>query len=166
MSDPVQPTAKAERRGRGLKIALALSLAVNLAVVGLVAGAMLGGGPGRGGDGRYLTSLGLGPFAMAFSREDRAGFVGRIDRDALRAERRALGESLVALRDVLAREPFDRAAAEAALVRSRAAAGALQGVGHSAILDQIAQMDARARAELAQRLDRALRRMSGRQWDR
>lgn len=165
MSDPVQPTPKAAQTGRGLKIALVLSLAVNLAVVGLVVGAMLGGGPGRGEDGRYLTSLGLGPFAMAFSREDRAGFARHIDRDALRAERRALGESLVALRDVLARDPFDRAAAEAALGRSRAAAGALQGVGHGAILDQIEGMDAAARADLAQRLDRALRRMSGR-WDR
>lgn len=159
-----EPTELRPRGGRGLKIALALSLALNLAILGLVAGAMLGSGS-RGGD-PYLRSLGLGPFATAFSREDRAGFTERIDRTALRAERRALGESLAALRTALAAEPFDRAAADAALTRSRGAAEALQGIGHAAILDQIEQMTTIERRALAQRLDRALRRMSGRGGDR
>jgi len=161
-----EPTQTKPRGGRGLKIALALSLAVNLAILGLVAGAMLGGGPRGGGGDPHLRSLGLGPFAMAFSREDRAGFAERIDRTALRAERQALGDSLVALRAALASEPFDRAAAEVALSRSRGAAEALQGIGHHAVLDQIAQMTTAERRALAQRLDRALRRMAGRGADR
>ena len=162
MSDPITVSTEPKRGARALKIALALSLAVNLAIAGLVAGAMIAGGPqGRGTDG-HLRSLGLGSFAMALSREDRAGFAARIDRAALRAERRALGEALVALRQVLGTEPFDRAAAEAALRRTRGAAEALQGIGHNAILDQIDQMDAAQRAALALRLDRALRRMGGR----
>ena len=65
---------------RGLKIALALSLAVNLAIVGLVVGAMIGFGPMGDRDDPRLRALGLGPFAMALSREDRAGFAARMDR--------------------------------------------------------------------------------------
>jgi hypothetical protein len=146
---------------RGLKIALALSLAVNLAIVGLVLGAMIGFGPMGDRDDPRLRALGLGPFAMALSREDRAGFGARIDRATMRAERRALGEGLVSLRQALRAEPFDRAAAAAALARMRDATVTLQEVSHDALLDQIAQMPAADRAALADRFARALRRMGG-----
>jgi hypothetical protein len=146
---------------RGLKIALALSLAVNLAIVGLVLGAMIGFGPLGDRDDPRLRALGLGPFAMALSREDRAGFGARIDRATMRAERRALGEGLVSLRQALRAEPFDRAAAAAALARMRDATVTLQEVSHDALLDQIAQMPAADRAALADRFARALRRMGG-----
>ena len=146
---------------RGLKIALALSLAVNLAIVGLVLGAMIGFGPMGDRDDPRLRALGLGPFAMALSREERAGFGARIDRATMRAERRALGEGLVSLRQALRAEPFDRAAAAAALARMRDATVTLQTVSHDALLDQIAQMPAADRAALADRFARALRRMGG-----
>lgn len=146
---------------RGLKIALALSLAVNLAIVGLVVGAMIGFGPMGDRDDPRLRALGLGPFAMALSREDRAGFTARMDRATLRAERRTLGEGLVSLRQALRAEPFDRAAAAAALARMRDATVTLQEVSHDALLDQIAQMPPAARADMADRLGRALRRMGG-----
>lgn len=149
-----------DRRGRGLKIALGLSLAVNLAILGLVIGAVMGAGP-RGGDEARLRALGLGPFGSALAREDRAGFAARLDRDAMRSHRRALGDSLGAFRAALVTEPFDRAAAEAALARARGATAALQDAGHAALLDQIAQMDAPERAALARRLDRSLRRIAG-----
>ncbi|NKX43704.1 periplasmic heavy metal sensor [Roseicyclus persicicus] len=160
MSDPAA-APKPARSGRGVRIALALSLALNLLILGLVAGAVLAVGP-RGGDDPRLRTLGLGPFALALSREDQEAVRGRIDRDALRTERRALGASLLQLRQALLAEPFDRAAAEAALARSRAAAEALQGQGHAALLDQIGTMDAAERAALADRLERALRRLAGR----
>lgn len=163
MSDPTEGQGRPRKPGRGLKIALGLSLAVNLGILGLVAGALLAVGPGRsGGDDPRLRTLGLGPFAIALSREDRAAVTDRIDRDALRAERRALGRSLVQLRDAIVAEPFDRAAAEAALEGSRLAAAGLQGQGHVALLDQIETMTAAERAELAGRLSRALRRTGGR----
>jgi hypothetical protein len=146
---------------RGLKIALALSLAVNLAIVGLVLGAMIGFGPMGDRDDPRLRALGLGPFAMALSREERAGVGARIDRATMRAERRALGEGLVSLRQALRAEPFDRAAAAAALARMRDATVTLQTVSHDALLDQIAQMPAADRAALADRFARALRRMGG-----
>lgn len=163
MSDPTDGQGRPRKTGRALKIALGLSLAVNLLILGLVGGALLAVGPGRSGDDDpRLRTLGLGPFAIALSREDRAAVTDRIDRDALRAERRALGGNLVQLRDAIVAEPFDRAAAEAALERSRLAASALQGLGHAALLDQVETMDAAERADLAERLSRALRRMGGR----
>ncbi|PWK60675.1 periplasmic heavy metal sensor [Roseicyclus mahoneyensis] len=163
MSDPTEGQGRPRTPGRGVKIALGLSLAVNLLILGLVGGALLAVGPGRsGGDDPRLRTLGLGPFAIALSREDRAAVTDRIDRDALRAERRALGRSLVQLRDAIVAEPFDRAAAEAALEGSRSAAAGLQGLGHAALLDQVETMSAAERADLAGRLSRALRRMGGR----
>lgn len=152
--------SRARSAGRGLKIALALSLAVNLAIAGLVIGAMIGGGP-RGGDDPRLRAMGIGPFGAALSRADRADLAARMDRGALREARRALGEDLGAFRATLLAEPFDRDAAQAALARSRAETEALQGVGHAALLDQIAAMSPAERMALAQRLDRALRRMGG-----
>lgn len=161
MSEQSKPGGEAGRAGRGLKIALALSLAVNLAVVGLVAGAVIGFGPIGDRDDPRLRALGLGPFATALSREDRAGFSARVDRAALGDERRALGEGLAALRQALRSEPFDRAATSAALARMRDATTGLQTVSHDALLDQIAQMPAAERADLAERFSRALRRMGG-----
>ena len=152
---------QAKKPGRGLKIALALSLAVNLAIVGLVAGTVIGFGPMGERDDPRLRALGLGPFAMALSREDRAGFGARIDRATVRAERRALGEGLNDLREALRTEPFDRAAGAAALARMRDATVTLQTVSHDALLDQIAQMPAADRVALADRFARALRRMGG-----
>lgn len=163
MSDPTGGQGPRTGAGRGVKIALGLSLAVNLLILGLVAGAMLALGPPRSAeDDPRLRTLGLGPFAIALSRVDRAAVSDRIDRAALSAERRALGAGLSQMRAALLAEPFDRAAAEAALARSRHAAEAMQGLGHAALLDQIERMDAAERAALAERLGRVLRRMGGR----
>lgn len=165
MSDPGTQPGASPRTGRGIKIALGLSLAFNLLILGLVAGAVLSIGGRFGDDDPRLRTLGLGPFAIALSREDRAAVTDRIDRDALRGERRALGSGLRQLHGALLADPFDRVAAEQALARSRAATVALQGLGHAALLDQIEAMNASDRAELADRLVRALRRMGGRDRD-
>jgi uncharacterized membrane protein len=145
-----------------VKIALVVSLALNLLILGLVGGALLSIGPRGGDDDPRLRTLGLGPFALALEREDRDAVRARIDREALRADRRALGAGLMQLRGALLAEPFDRPAAEAALARARGATEALQGHGHRALIDHVETMSAAERAALAERLDRALRRMGGR----
>jgi uncharacterized membrane protein len=163
MSEPNGGQGPRPAGGRGVKIALGLSLAVNLLIIGLVAGALIAVGPRRGpDDDPRLRTLGLGPFALALSREDREEVTGRLDRDALRGERRELGAGLVQLRAALLAEPFDRASAEAALEQSRNATAAVQGYGHTALLDQIETMSAEDRRELAERLGRVLHRMGGR----
>ena len=164
MSEQGEP--KAPRTGRGVRIALALSLALNLLILGLVGGALLSFGPPGDRDDPRLRTLGLGPFALALEREDRDAMRGRLDGEALRADRRVIGASLAELRGALLAEPFDRDAAEAALARARGASEALQAHGHGALLDQIETMSAAERAVLADRLERALRRMGGRDRDR
>ena len=104
MSDPI---VRDKPKGRGLKIALALSVAVNLAVAGLVGGAVLGARGGSGDEGRggppALRTLGLGPFAVALSRDDRAALRARIEAQGtpLREERRAIGDALRAAFDAM-----------------------------------------------------------------
>ena len=154
------------RAGRGVKIALALSLALNLAVVGLVGGAVLGGrgGPGSDGGPPALRTLGLGPFATALTRDERADLRGRLEggSDALHEERRAIGRALRAVQEALQAEPFDRAAAEAAFETSRDIVMSLQATGHTALLAYFEEMTAEERADLADRLNRAMRRGGGR----
>ncbi|HID67437.1 MAG TPA: periplasmic heavy metal sensor [Roseibacterium sp.] len=153
------------RNGRGTKIALAISLALNLAIVGLVAGAVLGrGGSGGHGGSPALRSLGLGPFVMALSHGDRTELRDRIaGRSApLREERRAIGRSLRVVQEALLADPFDRATAEAAFESSRGRVLSLQEAGHTALLDQIETMTMAERVELAEQLTRAMGRLGRR----
>ena len=164
MSDPAPHRPPAPRTRRGIKIVLAVSLALNLLVAGLVGGAILGSGGFGGGDRDRdpdLRSLGLGPFALALPREERQGLLDRIDREALRQDRREIGGALRALQAALRASPFDRDAAEAALRRSRVVAEGIQGRGHALLLDRLDEMSPAQRAELADRLSRALRRVPG-----
>lgn len=157
MSERVEP-----RSPRWLKILLALSLALNLAVVGMVAGAFLraDGAADRGGNGMALRTLGLGPFALALSPQDREELGQRINGAGIevREERRAVGRALRRIEQALRADPFDRAGAEAALQSSRELVIALQAAGHAALLDQIDTMDAAERAELADTFARVMRR--------
>lgn len=152
--------------GRWVKIALAVSLALNLAVAGLIVGAVLGGGGPRGGEpgSPALRTLGLGPFAMALSRDDRRELRGRIENTGVevRDERRAIGRSLRAVEEALRADPFDRARVEGVFETSRALVVSLQETGHTALLDQIETMSADERADLADGLARAMRRFGGR----
>lgn len=150
-------------RTRGwVKIALAVSLALNLAVIGLISGAVLGGDRSRdGGVGSpALRALGLGPFERALSRADRAELRGRIEGSgvALREERRAIGRALRAVEAALRDEPFDRGAVEEAFARSRGLIVSLQETGHGALLDQIETMSLAERDALADGLAHAMRR--------
>ena len=162
-----EQTPAPARAGRGLKIALALSLAINLAVAGLVGGAVLGGrnqGGDPGSEAPALRSLGLGPFAVALPREDREELRARITEQGtpVRDERRAIGQALREVQAALLVDPFDRAAADAAFERSRDRVIGLQELGHGALLDQIETMSAEERADLAESLNRVMRRFGGR----
>jgi uncharacterized membrane protein len=148
------------RSGRGVKIALALSLALNLAVVGVVAGAYLGRDGGGGDHTPALRSLGLGPFAIALDRDHRADLRDRIEGTgvSLRDDRRAIGRALRDVQQALVAEPFDRAQADAALAQSRGLVVGLQETGHTALLDLVEDMTPAERVELAEQLNRVMRR--------
>lgn len=152
---PSRPT------GRGIKIALAVSLALNLLIVGLVVGTILSVGNWRSDPDRSpaLRALGLGPFALALERDDRVALRDRLRGADLGQGQRAIGGSMRDVQRALRSDPFDRELAAAGLSRSRDAAETLQAQGHGALLDMLADMSAADRAALADRLNRALRRM-------
>ena len=146
---------------RGLKIVLGLSLAFNLAVVGLLAGALVRHDslPGRSDRAPGLSAFGA-PYMAALPRTDRrrvfaavrAGLAGEVpDRHA----RRAL------FRDVLAglrADPFDRARLEAAVGRQAQTTIAVQAAAQKAWLDIVTEMTDAERLEYAYAVEEVLRR--------
>ncbi|AHM02505.1 hypothetical protein roselon_00038 [Roseibacterium elongatum DSM 19469] len=176
MSDPNTPqtptppdAAPRRKTGPVVKLVLAVSLALNVLIMGLVAGAVTGRiGPSGPDELPALRALGLGPFAVALDRDGRAAVRDALGerRAALRAERRIIGDSLRAVQMALRADPFDRAGASAAMVRSRAAAEALQRHGQEALLDHLQSLPLERRIALADDLGRAMRRFDGRAPDR
>ena len=156
MSDGPQPKSR-----RWVHVALILSLGLNLLIAGAVLGLVLVGGAGRSdGPMRGLHAVGLGPIVPLLSAEDRAELGARLreNRGRLGEQGRPLGRAVRGFAEALRSEPFDRAAAEAALGAQRDHGQALQEAGHMLLLDQIETMSPEARAELAERIERSIRR--------
>ncbi|PYC46804.1 hypothetical protein DI396_13955 [Litorivita pollutaquae] len=153
-SDPEQST-----RGRTrfwLRAVLFVSLAMNLAVLGLVAGVVIG----DKGDHRRPPRLdrASGPLTQALSHDDRRALgrklnesyrEGRFSRKDFRVQYDSI---LHALRAV----PFDPAPVQAGLMRQRQAAEERQLVGQTLLLEKLTQMSDAERAGFADRLEEAL----------
>lgn len=161
MSTPVEPPIK-RRMPRGAKIVLGLSLALNLLVIGAIGGAFLGGRPEGGLRDRAetLRVLGLAPLGFALERDDRAAVVqsAGADREMMRGQRRQFVEAARGFAQSVRGDPFDRAAAEAALMRQRGVVLALRDRGNAALLDRLAAMSPAARDAFADNLLRMLNR--------
>ena len=149
---------KAPRRRWG-RVVLFVSLALNLLVVGVVAGALLGGPRDRDRD-PALRDLGFGPFVSALSRSDRAAL-----RDGLRREAGALRENRAAMRaqfedllGLLRAEPYDHAAVRAHVEGQHARVSERMTLGRQLLLERIEAMEPAQRAAYADALDEALRR--------
>ncbi|MBM3615742.1 MAG: periplasmic heavy metal sensor [Alphaproteobacteria bacterium] len=149
---PVRPT----RSGRGLRWALGISLALNLAVVGMVAGAMLRDGPGM--RGAMVRDLGFGPFTEALSREDRRALRQALFERApeIRQARQQRQEDLQALVAILRAEPFDAAALAAAMAEQEARMVGQLRLGQTILQERIAAMTPEARRGFAERLEDGL----------
>jgi len=153
------------QRSRWMKPVLVVSLALNLAVVGLVAGALIRGGPmmraemGRDG-GR---DLGLGLLAEGLSRADRLAL-----RRAMVASnpdianwRERAGKEFAGVLAALRAEPFDP---DGLLVVLEAQSGRMQARldnGRRILVARIADMTAAERAEFASRLEERVQRLPG-----
>lgn len=153
------PQIPEPRSPRWMKIVLAVSVALNLAVAGLVAGAMLKDGPRRG----MPSDLSFGPFTEAFSLEDR-----RALRDAFRdrmpgfREARAAAKAeFAALAVALRADPLDPAALSAALAAIQARAAGRLELGRELIEARLLAMTPEERRAYADRLERGLRGRSG-----
>lgn len=107
-AQPSQPQPNPSRRG--LHLALVVSIALNLAALGVVAGVALRAGAIH--YGKAVQEMGFGPYSEALSAKDRRALRETILARApelrqIRKDRRA---RILAIAEVLRRDPFDAAA--------------------------------------------------------
>ncbi|WP_417523204.1 periplasmic heavy metal sensor [Marinovum sp.] len=162
MADDIQT----RRISPGLRIVLFLSLAMNLAIVGVVAGFLWNGGPGKPPPRSPRDAV--APYTQALTRADRQAIGKQLfaemrkegPRSELRARARAeYAEALAVLRA----EPFDAEAFAAVLERQNARAAARQQRGQDVLVSYVAGMSAEERAAFADRVAEALERDKNRQ---
>jgi len=142
------------------RIVLVVSLALNLAVVGLIGGAMLRGPHAGGPGGGPVRDLGFGLFTEALTPPDkkllREQFLDRSP--GLRLERRAMRDDLDAILAALRADPFDPAALDAVLAAQNARLSARLDLGQTLIRDFLVDLSPEARQAFADRLEARLTR--------
>lgn len=142
---------------RGLKIALAVSLALNLAVVGVVTGAALRGGPMRD---QMVRDIGFGPFAEALTEGDRKALRRSFfDRSpGLRDLRATMQADMAGVLAALRAQPFDAAALRAALAAQAERLTGQMRLGQDLLAERIDAMTEAERLAFADRLEASMRR--------
>lgn len=138
-----------------VKILLAVSLSINLAVLGLVGGIALRGGPlgGKGPGMGYAM-----PYVLALPKEERRDIFGAVRNNPDlpgRGARRAAYRDMV---DLLSADNFDRAAVESVLARQAGSVSQVQAVAQAAWLDKVAAMSTEERQAFAERLEEVVAR--------
>lgn len=141
------------------RVVLFVSLALNLAVVGIVGGAVLG----RFGPDRHdiaARDVGFGLFNDALSQDDRKALRGAYmqARPNIRAERQKMRDDLQTILAALRADPFDVDVLRQALDTGAARMAARQAQGQTVVLDYLEKMSNAERAELADRLEKSLKR--------
>ena len=137
------------RTGTAVLVALVVSVCLNVFVAGLIAGRATGVGPtpdrpSGGGLERFMATVPAEarPVIRQALRENRGGLQGMV------AEVRDARQDAAA---IVAREPFDGAAFEAAMAAVRARSEALQATVHGVIAEALADLPPGVRAEMAER---------------
>jgi uncharacterized membrane protein len=138
---------------------LFVSLALNLAVLGVVGGAVLERF-GHEREGFAAREVGFGLFSEALEEKDRkdlrrAYLAARPDG---RADRKRMRQDFQTILSALRAEPFDGEALRAALTAGATRIAERQAVGQSVMLDYLAKMPAAERAAFADRLEARLKR--------
>jgi uncharacterized membrane protein len=167
MQDPTtapKSAPPAPRTQTWVRVLLGLSLAANFAVAGVVAGAFL-----RGSDRMSeVRELGFGPFTRALDDDDRRelrrAFIE--SQPDLREGRRQMRNDMQVLLSVLRADPFDQAAAEAALANGTERGRERAELGQRLILERLAGMTPAQRQAFADRLEAGLRARPSRDDDR
>ncbi len=160
------PEPKGKSRRIWLRVVLFASLAVNLLVVGMVAGAIIRGGPpGHGNVGRQVQTadFGFAPYVRALSPKHRRE-LGREMRE-LTGARQANREEFIAFARsflvALRAQPYDPAALNQKVASQQSRLFRHQEAGQRILLERLAQMSEPERAAYADRLERSLRRALG-----
>jgi uncharacterized membrane protein len=158
MTDPVSPVPA--RSPVWMRVALGLSLALNLAVAGVVAGAIL-----RHDDPRREASMrepSGAPYLRALPPEDRRAIERQLraelgpPRAAMQALRADFAEALALLRA----DAFDAAAFAATIDRQRSRFQVRAEAGDRLFVERLAGMTPEQRAELADRIEDRVRRFA------
>lgn len=144
-----------------MRILLALSLTLNLAVLGIVAGALL-----RDHDERRpmpVRDLGFGAFDDALSPDDRRELRRAFMDEGpdFRGARRAMRQDFAAILTALRADPFDPAALQTVLDRQNARGAEMLAFGQKLLSERVAAMDPAARLAFADRLEESLTRKRG-----
>jgi len=139
-------------------VLLIASLALNLLIVGMVAGAVIRGGPGDRNP--MLRGLGYGVFVHALPREDKRAMTRALADQAgsFRRNGRELRREFERFLDIVRSDPLDETELVAAIHRQRARVTERQELGSELLVARIVAMTPAARAAYADKLDRSLRR--------
>ncbi len=153
---PVPPTPSQSAKG-WLQIALVVSLALNLAIVGMVAGAIYKNRWSPHNEG-MVRDIGFGAFTDALSKDDRAVLRRNFFKSSpsLRDGRRAMQMDFADLLAQLRASPFDATAMRTVLDRQNARNAERLSLGQTLIFDLLVSMDDDARQALADRLEQSL----------
>ncbi len=142
--------------GKGLRIALALSVTLNLAMLGLVAGAVLRDGPGmRSG---MVRDLGFGPYTEALLPEDRKAMRQALFQRApdIRDARRVMRDDAEALLVILRTDPLDADALRDRMEKQHDRMSQQMRLGQDLLQEFILAMPSAERLAFADRLERGL----------
>lgn len=145
---------------RWSRIVLVASLALNLAVLGVVGGAILRWDAGMDrARALQVRDFGFGPFIGAFDTKER--------RALGREFRRSTGDPKVARQEIetmfqdmleaLRAEPFEAVRFEALLLKQQRDFSERQKIGAELVVDQIATMPSEARMAYAERLEQMIK---------
>ena len=164
MTNIVQP---ASRNGlRWLHWGLAASVAINLAVAGLVVGAIWRGQDGQRRD--FVRDLGFGVYSEALSPEDRKALRQsfREKMPEFRKARVEMGQDLQGILSALRANPFDAEALKARLLTKNQRSAGQLALGQELIRDLMLGMSPEARLAFADRLEGRLRHGKDRSGDK
>ena len=139
-----------------IKLLLGVSLAANLAIVGLVAGFALRGGP-LGGKGPGAMGYAM-PYVLALPREDRRGVFSALRRDDTLPNRRDRRAQFNAMIDALQTTPLDIPSIEAVLASQADGVTRVQKRAQSEWLSIVSAMSDEERIAYAARIKDVLKR--------
>jgi len=165
MSDA--PKSEKPRLSGRARILLFVSLALNLAVVGILAGAMLGRDRH---DLRQppMRDFGFGPYGRALSQADRKELAQALAGHAgdLRNNRVELRRQMTSILQIIRTTPFDGAELAGVLRQQRSNLVDLQDIGQRLLLERLEAMTDIERAAFADRLEKSVRKGPGNNKDK
>ena len=145
------------------RVVLFVSLALNLAVAGIIGGAVLGRFDHKRAE-YAARDISFGLFSDALSEEERKALrraYGEAKKD-IRADRSEMREDLQVVLTALRAQPFEVTTLRAALDRGTARAAERQVLGQTLLLAHLESLSAAERAALADRVEQSLKRRSKR----